>query len=154
MDAEEVVRTYSDMVYRIAMGYTKNKEDAEDAYGETFLRLFKKERTFESEEHRKAWLIRVTINCAKQVLMDRSDYSELNEEIEAQPDKGITREEKLDLKAAIESLKPDYKTVIELFYYESMSVTQIAELMEKPANTIKSYLFRAREMLKEYLEEK
>ncbi len=153
MNADEVVIAYSDMVYRIALSYTRNKEDAEDAYSETFLRLFKKERTFESEEHRKAWLIRVTINCAKQILMDRPDYNELNDEIEAAPDKGVSREEGIDLSAAIEKLKPDYKAAIEMYYYEGMSVSQIAEIMDKPQNTVKSYLMRARETLKGFLQE-
>ena len=153
MDADEVVRTYSDMVYRIALGYAKNKEDAEDIYGETFLRLFKKERTFESEEHRKAWLIRVAINCAKEMVMGRSNYDELNEEIEAAPDAGISREEKMDLYNALERLQGDYRTAIELYYLQSLSVKEVSELMGKPENTVKSLLKRARDTLREYLTE-
>ena len=151
MNGEEVVRTYSDMVYRIALGYAKNKEDAEDIYSETFLRLFKKERTFESEEHRKAWLIRVAINCSKQAVMDRTNYEELNDEVEATPENGISLEEKMDLREAIEALNGDYKTVIELYYMQSLSVGEVAKLMGKPENTVKSYLMRARKMLKRYL---
>lgn len=65
MNEELVVKTYADMVYKIAYRYTANPTDAEDVFSETFLAYFKKDRAFESEEHRKAWLIRVTINCAK-----------------------------------------------------------------------------------------
>ena len=59
-----VVRTYADMVYKIAVRYTANLTDADDVFSETFLAYFRKERQFNSEEHRKAWLIRVAINCA------------------------------------------------------------------------------------------
>ncbi|MCR5419089.1 MAG: sigma-70 family RNA polymerase sigma factor [Lachnospiraceae bacterium] len=152
MEAEQIVRTYGDMVYRIALGYVRNKEDAEDVYGETFLRLFKKERHFESDEHIKAWLIRVTINCSKQALMDRPMYDELNEEIEAGEERGISQEEKIDVWDAVAKLKPDYRTAVELYYMQSLSVKQIAEIMEKPENTVKSLLMRAREMLKQSLE--
>ena len=152
MEAEQIVRTYGDMVYRIALGYVRNKEDAEDVYGEAFLRLFKKERHFESGEHIKAWLIRVTINCSKQVLMDRPMYDELNEEIEAGEERGISQEEKIDVWDAVAKLKPDYRTAVELYYMQSLSVKQIAEIMEKPENTVKSLLMRAREMLKQSLE--
>ncbi|MCR5283714.1 MAG: sigma-70 family RNA polymerase sigma factor [Lachnospiraceae bacterium] len=151
MDAEQVVLTYGDMIYRIAMGYMKNKEDAEDIYSEVFLILFKKEREFESEEHRKAWLIRVTINCCKQVLMKRPILEELNDEIVAPPAKGVSDEEKMDLYKAIANLKDEYRTVIELYYLQDCSVKQISEIMEKPENTVKSHLMRAREKLKEYL---
>ena len=65
MNEEAVVRTYADMVYKIAYRYVANPVDADDVFSETFLAYFKKERVFPEEEHRKAWLIRVTINCAK-----------------------------------------------------------------------------------------
>ena len=74
------MRTYADMVYRIAYRYAKNSIDTDDVFSEVFLTYFKKERTFESEEHRKAWLIRVTINCAKDLLAQRSQLQQLHEE--------------------------------------------------------------------------
>lgn len=61
INGEEIVRRYSDMVYKIAMRYTRNQYDAEDVLSDTFLTYFKKERVFDSEEHRKARLIKVTI---------------------------------------------------------------------------------------------
>ena len=68
------------MVYRIAYRYVKNSIDSDDVFSEVFLAYFKKERTFESEEHRKAWLIRVTINCAKDLLAQRAQLQQLHEE--------------------------------------------------------------------------
>lgn len=138
------------MVYRIACRYVGNTMDADDVFSETFLMYFKKERTFESEEHRKAWLIRVTINCAKDFLAGRSDHLELNEEIvsdkvESQSDQNI------DLYNAIERLRPEYREVIKLHYLEDLSIKQIAQILDKNENTVKTHLLRAREMLKTYL---
>ena len=61
------VRRYSDMVYRLAFARTGNTADAEDVYQEVFLRYLRSDPQFTSEEHRKAWLLRVTINCAKKL---------------------------------------------------------------------------------------
>ena len=62
---EQTIENYSNMVYRLAMARTGNTESSQDIYQEVFLRLAKKMPEFESEEHKKAWLIRVTINCSK-----------------------------------------------------------------------------------------
>ena len=81
MNEETVVRTYADMVYKIAYRYVADPTDVDDVFSETFLTYFKKERVFHDEEHRKAWLIRVTINCAKDLLRGKSSWEELNETI-------------------------------------------------------------------------
>ncbi|GAE90481.1 RNA polymerase sigma factor [Acetivibrio straminisolvens] len=66
-DVENVIRSYSNMVYRLAFSQTTNKSDADDIYQEVFLRYIRKRPQFETEEHRKAWFIRVTVNCCKKV---------------------------------------------------------------------------------------
>ena len=145
------MRTYADMVYRIACRYVNNSIDADDVFSEVFLAYFKKERTFESEEHRKAWLIRVTINCAKDFLEQRSHMQPLYEErvVEAAAPDTDTY---MDLHAAIEQLRPEYREVVKLYYLDDLSVKQIAQILDKNENTIKTQLSRAREMLKTFLE--
>lgn len=145
------MRTYADMVYRIAYRYVKNSIDTDDVFSEVFLTYFKKERTFESEEHRKAWLIRVTINCAKDFLEQHSQMQQLHEETLADrsaPDSDTY----MDLYAAIEKLRPEYREVIKLFYLEDLSVKQIAQILNKNENTVKTQLARARDALRTYLE--
>ena len=145
------MRTYADMVYRIAYRYVNNPIDTDDVFSEVFLAYFKKERVFESEEHRKAWLIRVTINCAKDFLAQRSQTQQLKEEItpdHAQP----KSDDYMDLHAAIEQLRPEYREVIKLYYLDDLSVKQIALILEKNENTVKTQLARAREALKTMLE--
>ena len=145
------MRTYADMVYRIAYRYVKNPIDTDDVFSEVFLAYFKKERTFESEEHRKAWLIRVTINCAKDLLEQRSQLQQLHEE--TLPDQTVMDTDTyMDLHAAIEQLRPEYREVIKLYYLDDLSVKQIAQVLDKNENTVKTQLSRAREMLKTMLE--
>lgn len=152
MDEETVVKTYADMVYKIAFRYAANPTDADDIFSETFLKYFKKERTFESEEHRKAWLIRVTVNCAKDFLGSRTPWAELNEAITANPAED-RRDLHMDLRMAIDSLRPEYREVILLHYMEDLSVRQIAQILDRNENTVKIHLSRARQKLKAFLEE-
>ena len=65
---EYMLEKYADMVYRLAISRTRDKDNGEDVFQEVFLRLSKNLPDFESEEHEKAWLIRVTINCSKNLL--------------------------------------------------------------------------------------
>lgn len=153
MDAESIVLKYSDMIYGITYRYMGNKEDAEDAYSETFLRYFKKERIFESEEHLKAWLIKVAINCCKSMLINREypdDIDEVQASVEERP---FSKDEVLDLRDAIEKLKPEYKEVILLFYMNDMPVKQICDVIDENENVVKLRLSRARKKLKEFLGE-
>lgn len=148
---EQIVRTYADMVYRIAYRYVKNSIDADDVFSEVFLAYFKKERAFESEEHRKAWLIRVTINCAKDLLEQRSQLQQLHEEAlsdQTEPDADTY----IDLREAVEQLRPAYREVIKLYYLDELSVREIAQILNKNENTVKTQLFRARDALRVILE--
>ena len=147
---EQIVRTYADMVYRIAYRYVKNSIDTDDVFSEVFLAYFKKERTFESEEHRKAWLIRVTINCAKDFLQQHSQLQQIHEE--TLPDRTADTDAYMDLYAAIERLRPEYREVIKLYYLDDLSVKEIAQILDKNENTIKTQLFRARDTLRTILE--
>ena len=145
------MRIYADMVYRIAYRYVKNSTDADDVFSEVFLAYFKKERTFESEEHRKAWLIRVTINCAKDLLSQRAQLQQLHEEtLSDQTAHDV--DTYMDLNKAIEQLRPEYQEVIKLYYLDDLSVKEIAQILNKNENTIKTQLFRARDTLKSALE--
>lgn len=150
MNAEQIVLTYSDMIYGIAFRYMGNRAEAEDVYQETFLTYFKKEREFKSEEHRKAWLIRVTINNAKTLLMSRKYPDEIDETI-ADNEEPIRKEDAMDLRDAIEKLKPEYKEAITLFYINDLPVREIAAVLGVTENTVKLRLTRARKKLKEFL---
>lgn len=146
--AAEVVRRYSDTVYRLAFACVKNKADADDVFQEVFLRYFKQPREFESEEHRKAWLLRVTLNCSRKLL--RSAWfrrtSPLDEEAAV-----FDRPDESGLSQALARLKPKYRSVVHLFYYEDYSIKQIAELQALTESNVRTLLTRARAQLKELL---
>ena len=152
MNEELVVKTYADMVYKIAYRYTANPTDAEDVFSETFLAYFKKDRAFESEELRKAWLIRVTINCAKEFLGNKTPWAELNEELAEDPARSSSVELRMDLREAINRLRPEYREAILLYYIEGLSVKEVAEVLGRKVDTVKVHLSRAREKLRDFLE--
>ncbi|MCL2383578.1 MAG: RNA polymerase sigma factor [Oscillospiraceae bacterium] len=150
-----LVEEYSDMVYRLAMARTKEKENAEDVYQEVFLRLSKKIPNFESTEHEKAWIIRVTINCSKNILSSKhlKHNVELKENIyddNTVPDKN---DEANDLYCVVLDLPLKYRTVIHLFYYEGYKIEEISKILKTKENTVKSWLSRARERIKTKMEE-
>ena len=153
MNEETVVRTYADMVYKIAYRYVANPTDVDDVFSETFLTYFKKERVFQDEEHRKAWLIRVTINCAKDLLRGKPSWEELNETIAGDDLPAVSSEEQLDLHKAIRQLRLEYREVICLYYLEGLSVTEISAVLGRNENTIKTHLARGREKLRKFLED-
>jgi len=145
---EILVDKYSDMVYRLAMSRTRNKEISEDVYQEVFLRLAKKCPDFENENHEKAWLIKVTINCTKNILAGKwlKNTEELTEEL------AFSDPEKHDVYYAVMELPLKYRTIIHLFYYEGYKIEEISKILHINENTIKSQLSRAREKLKVKIE--
>lgn len=139
-----VLTEYSNMVYRLALSRTRNIADAEDIVQEVFLRLVNKKPEFENEEHRKAWLIRVTVNCSSKLLTSAwfRRTVPLEEELK------FETKEKNDVYYAVMELPLKYRTVIHLYHYEDMSITQISEVLGIKESTVKSQLLRARQLLK------
>ena len=133
-----VLRAYDEhapMLYRIAFTYLKNQYDSEDALQECFLRYLRSSPSFSDPQHEKAWLIVTVGNICRDMLRSRSRRHESLE----------------DLMGAILRLPDRYKTAIYLYYYEGYSVDEIAHMLHKPSNTIKTRLARARKLLKNEL---
>lgn len=149
MDAEKVIEACSDMVYRLAYARTGSKQDADDVYQEVFLRYLKKRPRFESEEHRKAWMLRVTINCTNSFLSShwRKNQTELPEDLP------FTDKRQQDLHMELQRLPVKYRDVIHLFYYEELSVEEIGRALRRKPSTVRTQLTRAREMLRRFMKE-
>ena len=145
---KEAINTYSDMVYRIALTRCGNRENAEDIFQEVFLKLSEKMPIFENKEHEKAWFIRVTINLTKNL-----HNSAWNKKVSPLEDNIIfeTREEN-DVFKVVLNLPQNYKTVIYLMYYEGYKIKEISKIMRKKEGTIKTWAYRARQLLKNELE--
>ncbi len=148
-DAAQVVEYYSNMVYRLAFARTGTKYDAEDVYEEVFLRYLKKKPVFESEEHRKAWFLRVTVNCSNSFLSSvwQKRTGALDEDIP------FTQKEHQDLYRELQRLPVKYRSVIHLFYYEELSIEEIGRILNAKPSTVRTRLTRAREMLRRMLKE-
>jgi RNA polymerase sigma-70 factor (ECF subfamily) len=145
---EMMIEKYSNMVYRLALTRTNTKENSEDVYQEVFLRLSRKMPQFENEEHEKAWLIRVTINCSKSLLNSSflKNTTEINEDIV------FETKERHDIYYAVQELPIKYRTIIYLFYYEGYKINEISKILKINENTIKARLSRARNKLKQIIE--
>lgn len=157
MDAEQVVRTYSDMVYGVAMRYVRNRTDADDVYSDVFYRYFRRPRTFQSEEHRRNWLLRVTVNAAKDFLQKIHYDSELTDEMIPEVSLSATSvslEEVMDVRNAVAKLSDDQREIIELYYLVGVNTREIGQMLQKSENTVKSILLRSRKRLMELLQDK
>ena len=145
----DIIKNYSNMVFHLALSKTKNLQTAEDVVQETFLRLIKANPTFESEEHIKAWLIRVTINCCNKVWNSAwfRRTTSLKEDISSQREFG----ERSEVYYAVLELPEKYRILVYLYYYEDMSISQIARTLHMKENTVTTRIHRARIKLKEKL---
>lgn len=146
------VNEYSDTIYRVAFNITKNKQDAFDVCQEVFLRLVRNGNKFNDGEHLKAWLLRVAVNCAKSSCTQayRRNTVALDEVSGQGAENGSVR---LELFDAVMRLSDKYRTVIHLYYYEDLSVAQIAKICSISETAVRSRLARGRSKLKEILSE-
>ena len=146
----QVVSRWGDMVYRLALARTANVPDAEDVFQEVFLRYFRHEDRFQSDEHRKAWLIRCTVNRAKS--LTASPWRKRIVPLETAEEVGV-EDDYREVYSAVLSLPGKYRAVIHLHYFEGLSVAEIAQMLRVPEGTVKSQLSRGRALLRDMLEE-
>ncbi len=149
----DVVERYSSLVYKIARSNLRNAHDADDIYQDVFLRYISKPRTFESEEHRKNWFIRVTINCCNSFFTSswRKRNVSLEDEVKEE-DLVFEDDNHKEIYEAVLSLPEKLKNTVILFYFENMSVSEIARAMRTTEASVKMRLVRARKALKLDLE--
>ena len=152
LQTDEAFRRYGSRVFSAAFSVCRDPTDADDVTQDTFLRYHTRADEFESEEHLKAWLLRVAINRARDLTTSfwrrntaaLEDYME-SLEFEAPGDSALMR--------AVLDLPEKYRAVIHLFYFEAYSVDEIADLLRRRPGTVKSQLSRARALLKTALKE-
>ena len=145
---DRAARRWQDMVFRLALHQLGSYADADDAVQEVFLRLWRQKAPFESEEHLRRWLLRVTVNWCRDQLRSpwrrrRGDWDSL-ENVPAfeTPEQG-------ELYEAVMSLPEKYRTVLDLFYYEELSVREIGEVLGLSQSAVTTRLSRARKLLRE-----
>ena len=148
-EIKELVEKYSSLIFRISYCILCNTHDAEDAVQETFLRYITKAPEFNDEEHRKAWLIKVSANISKNMLMFRLRRDTAN--IEDFENIGITQND-YETFELIMNLPAKYKIVMTLYYVEGYKSKEIAEIIDINEDTVRKRLQKGRELLKKEFE--
>lgn len=170
-DLQLKIDVYGDMLFKISYLRLQNVQDAEDVVQEVFYQYLKYKQVFESKEHEKAWLIKVTLNTCRKlwrsakrhprealdsVLEKTAEGAVLGKMPKAweEPEKAaVIREERRQVLKAVLELPAKYRDVIHLFYYENISVKEIARITGRGESTVTSQLTRGRGLLKKALKE-
>ncbi|MDE7228939.1 MAG: sigma-70 family RNA polymerase sigma factor [Oscillospiraceae bacterium] len=149
-EVNRAIERYSDTVQRLCVVYLKNHADTEDVFQNVFFKYYLSSKIFESDEHEKAWIIRVTINACKDHLKSffRSRTIPLDEIAELASE---AAPEYSDVLEAVLSLPEKYRDVVYLHYYEDYTAPQISRILHKNVNTIYTLLTRSKELLREKL---
>jgi RNA polymerase sigma-70 factor, ECF subfamily len=150
----EVFQQYEEDIYRMAFVYVKNQEDALDVVQEVAYQSYKKIHTLKNPEYFKTWLMKITINCAVNLIKKNMKVVQLMPEFEGFI--GLEDEDiplTLTLKDLIDTLQEDEKGIVLLRYYQNFTFKEISEVLEIPLGTAKSILYRALEKLRKELKE-
>ncbi len=147
-----LVDKYKNNLFGIAFNICKNMQDAEDIVQDTFIAYLTIKKEFESLEHIRAWLIRVTINKAKNknISFFRRNTVPLEDYMESLT---FESEEDSELFVTVMNLSEKYRVVIHLFYYEDYSIKEIADILKLSESNVKVRLSRGRRILKNALQE-
>lgn len=152
-DPDLLVDRFGEMVYKIALLQTRNPQDAEDVFQEVFLRMMKYKDGFMSEDHAKAWLIRVTQTCCIRLL-----GCAWNKKTTGITEIGIDKlaathmdYEEIELYNALAELPADVRLTLHLYYFVGYSVKEIANMLDTAPGSIKTRLYRGRNMLRKIL---
>jgi len=150
-DITEICKKYGDRLYAAAFNVCRQPQDAEDAVQEALIRLYRTDTEFASEEHIKAWLLRVTVNAAKSTRRsfwnrNRTSYEEYMDSLEFEEPSDRS------LMDAVLLLPEKYRIVVHLHYYEGYRTREIAEILSLSENTVKTRLLKSRKLLREKLE--
>jgi len=152
LSTEETVQNYKDRLFTIALNICQNPVDADDAVQDAFIKYYSLNKEYDDEMHLKAWLIRVTINRAKDIASSfwRKHRETLGDYMESLV---FEAPEDNRLFEAVMQLPEKYRIVIHLYYFEEYSVREIADILKRLENTVKSQLGRGRMLLKKTLKE-
>lgn len=153
MEQKEMAAIYDRMkntVYRTALAYCRNVQDAEDITHDVFLVRFRREEPFPDEEQEKAWLLRVTINRCKNLL--KSFRRRFTVPLDDAAHVCVTQDEHA-VWDAVNALPAKYRIVIHLYYYEGYHVREIGTITNTTESAVQTQLYRARRLLKKALGE-
>lgn len=163
---EVIMRRYNEQLYRITWSYLGDEETVRDTMQSAYIKAFEKLDTFRGEASFSTWLVRIAINEALQAVRKRkkrgerisvTDLLQNHQMVASRNDNPAMETERNDLmerlEEAIEALPPKYRTVFVMREVEQMSTRETAECLDLTASNVKVRLHRARNMLRDHLEE-
>lgn len=151
-EVNRAIERYSDTVQRLCIVYLKKHTDTEDVFQNVFFKYYLSSKIFESDEHEKAWMIRVTINACKDHLKSffRTRTVPLDEITELAETSNVS-EENSEVLEAVLSLPQKYRDVVYLHFYEEYTAPEISKILHKNVNTVYTLLTRSKELLRKKL---
>lgn len=149
-DLEQTIEEYGNFIFKTCFLMLRNKHDAEDVAQETFYKYMISNRAFDSSEHKKAWLLRVSQNKCKDMLRYKKVHSYIAYEDVEENFVGHQDVESEDIEdiLKVSNLSYDYKSVVVLYYFEGYSVEEVADILNINSATVRKRLQRARQKLK------
>ena len=149
-EVEQAIELYSDMIRRICLLHLNNHEDTEDVLQEVFLKYVLHSVGFESKEHEKAWLIRVTLNACKDLKRKLFRHSTVPLEVLSEEAASVVPEQ-MEILETVLSLPAKYKDVVYLHFYEGYTAPEIGKILGKNVNTVYTCLTRSKNLLRKAL---
>ena len=146
-EVNEVVDKYAKKLYRIAYINLKSKSDAEDIVQDVFLKYLLNKKPFVNENHRRNWLIRITLNLCSNLRKSAWRRKVVRIDVDTLID--FETEEQNRIFYDLDFLPEKYKVVVQLHYFEDLSIETISNILGISESNVKVRLFRAREMLRE-----
>ncbi|KIL53490.1 RNA polymerase subunit sigma [Jeotgalibacillus alimentarius] len=159
---DEIMNRYGQEILQLVYSYVHNKEIAEDLTQDIFVKCYQSLHTYKGHAKLRTWLWRITINHCKDYVKSWYHKKVIITEKEAEftgvrsddiEEAVIRNEEDHVLAAAVMNLPVQYREVIYLFYFEELPIKEIGQLIDVKENTVKTRLRRAKELLREGLEE-
>ena len=149
-EVEQTIIEYSDLLYKICFLILKDDSDVQDVLQETFIKYMTKSPDFESEDHKKAWLIKVSQNKCKEFLRFHKRHAAVPLE-EVEESFSVTDGMDTDtsnILSLIWNLKYKLKSVVILYYIEGYKVNEVARILGISESAVKKRLERARKELR------
>jgi len=155
---EYILSFYEKAIYNYCLRIIKNSQNAKDITQETFIKVYTHRTGIDPEKNIKTWIFTIATNTAYDFIRSKkrkreTSLDEENETISSfaayYPQEGLVS----DVDKALEQIKPEYKKVLVLFYQQGFAYKEISEILEMPINTVKTYIARGKEQLKEVLKE-
>ena len=155
---EQILSFYEKAIYNYVFRIMKDPQTAKEITQDTFVKVYTHRKTIDPEKSIKTWIFTIATNTAYDFIRAKKRKNEIsfdedNETISSfeayYPKEGLVS----DVDKALDQIKPEYKKVLLLFYQQGFEYKEIAEILEIPINTVKTYIKRGKEELKDKLED-